>query len=83
MADTPEPKPSDIDVLMIENPLDLTKENIDRIIAYTRKHIQMLEGGKGKAAAKAVDAEKPKIDVQKLLGAKIRASKPDAGPRRF
>lgn len=40
---------SDLDELMDRDPLELSSQDLDAIIAYQRKHRANLEGGKGKA----------------------------------
>lgn len=76
---TPDEVVSSIDMLMSLDPLDLTEQDLDAIIAYQRRHRHNLEGGakptrkalKGAAAAKADGVE----DRQALVDL-IKASIP-------
>lgn len=45
----PPPEPSELDELMSRDPLEMTTEHIDKIIAYNRQdRARRAEGGKGK-----------------------------------
>ena len=60
----PAPTPNDLTVLMSLDPMDLTKQDLDRIIAYQRKQRVMREGGtKTKKESGA-----PAVDIKALLG---------------
>lgn len=57
----PPPEPSELDILMQTDPLELTKDNIDSIIAYQRKVRAQREaaskpGARKKAAAESREA---------------------------
>jgi hypothetical protein len=78
--------PNDLTTLMSLDPLDLTKQDLDRIIAYQRKQRQMREGG----ARVKKESGAPAVDIKALLGKKIEpkatpAPKPSNGGfiRRF
>lgn len=71
MTDIPEP-PTDLTALMSLDPLDLTKQDLDKIIAYQRKQRMAREAG-GKT--KRVTGEAPAVDIKALLG-KIQPAKP-------
>ncbi len=56
--------PNDLTALMSLDPMDLTKQDLDRIIAYQRKQRVMREGGtKTKKESGA-----PAVDIKALLG---------------
>lgn len=58
--------PNDIDALMAEDPLQLSRQDLDRIIAYQRKQRASREAGvrtkkpRGEAA--------PAVSIEQLLG---------------
>lgn len=54
---------SDLNALMDRDPLSLSTQDIDSIIAYQRQHRATMESG-GKRARKV---EGPKVDVQSVL----------------
>jgi hypothetical protein len=64
MTDLPEP-PTDLTALMSIDPLDLTKQDLDKIIAYQRKQRLAREGG---AKTKRAASEGPAVDIKALLG---------------
>ncbi len=64
MTDMPEP-PTDLTALMSLDPLDLTKQDLDKIIAYQRKQRLAREGG---AKTKRATGEAPAVDIKALLG---------------
>lgn len=70
MTDTPEaPDQQTLDEIMDLNPINLTRENIDTIIAHQRAHrAKMSESvGRGRAKiAKVTDGTAPKLDLVKL-----------------
>jgi len=64
MTDIPEP-PTDLTALMSLDPLDYTKQDLDKIIEYQRKQRRVREaGGKTKKAT----GEAPAVDIKALLG---------------
>lgn len=63
---------SDLNDLMDKDPLSLSAQDIDAIIAYQRQHRAMMESG----AKRARKAEGPKVDIGSALDALI---KPKAG----
>ena len=63
MTDIPEP-PTDLTALMSLDPLDLTKQDLDKIIAYQRKQrLQREAGGRTKKAT----GEAPAVDIKALM----------------
>jgi len=63
MTDIPEP-PTDLTALMSLDPVDLTKQDLDKIIAYQRKQrMQREAGGKTKRAT----GEAPAVDIKALM----------------
>jgi len=64
MTDIPEP-PTDLTALMSLDPLDLTKQDLDKIIAYQRKQRLAREGG---AKTKRATSDAPAVDIKALLG---------------
>jgi len=64
MTDIPEP-PTDLTALMSLDPLDLTKQDLDKIIAYQRKQRMQREAG---AKTKRATGEAPAVDIKALLG---------------
>ncbi len=62
MTDLPR---NDLDLLMSLDPLELTKDDLDQIIAYHRNLRAQREEGKGRAA-RAANAPKVKLDLSKL-----------------
>ena len=64
MTDILEP-PTDLTALMSLDPLDLTKQDLDKIIAHQRKQrMQREAGGKTKRAT----GEAPAVDIKALMG---------------
>ena len=61
---TDEP-PNDLTALMSLDPLDLTKQDLDKIIAYQRKQRLAREGG---AKTKRATSDAPAVDIKALLG---------------
>lgn len=62
---TEEETPTDLTALMSLDPLDLTKQDLDKIIAYQRKtRIQREAGGKTKKVKEGALA----VDIKALLG---------------
>jgi len=72
---TDEP-PTDLTALMSIDPLDLTKQDLDKIIAYQRKQRLAREGG---AKTKRATSDAPAVDIKALLG-RITSAKPVATP---
>ena len=56
--------PTDLTALMSLDPLNLTKQDLDRIIAYQRKQRVQREGG----AKTRKDSGAPAVDIKALLG---------------
>ncbi len=73
MTDLPEP-PTDLTALMSLDPLDLTKQDLDKIIAYQRKQRMTREAG---GRTKKATGEAPAVDIKALLG---KIQKPAAAP---
>lgn len=65
----PPPPPSELDELMSRDPLDLSSQDIDKIIASQRQFRARKEaGGKGKKAKAAAEPDNaPKIDLVALV----------------
>src|SRR5258705_55551 len=72
---TDEP-PNDLTALMTLDPLDLTKQDLDKIIAYQRKQRLAREGG---AKTKRATSDAPAVDIKALLG-RITGTKPTITP---
>lgn len=70
--EAPEADPVDIDTLMAQDPLSLSKQDLDRIIAYQRKMRVQREAGV--RTKKAADKPATKIDVSSLLSKPIISS---------
>ena len=66
--------PNTVDQLMEIDPLELTSENIDAIIAYHRKARAASTGGKAKR-----DTAGPKVDISEVMKALGGAPAPVAG----
>src|SRR5258705_13193689 len=64
MTPSDEP-PTDLTALMSLDPLDLTKQDLDKIIAYQRKQRLAREGG---AKTKRATNDAPAVDIMALLG---------------
>lgn len=58
-------EPNDIDLLMSLDPLDMSKQDIDKIIAYHRNQRALKESG-ARTRAKKDTGPSQKIDLQKL-----------------
>ena len=56
---------TDLTALMSLDPLNLTRQDLDRIIAYQRKQRVAREGG---AKTKKATGEAPAVDIKALLG---------------
>ena len=63
---TEDDTPNDIDALMAIDPLDLSKQNLDRIIAYQRK--QRLAREAGVRTKKPRGEAPPAVSLEALLG---------------
>ena len=73
------PTPNDLTALMSLDPMDLTKQDLDRIIAYQRKQRAMREGG----AKMKKESGAPAVDIKALLGKvqpKVEAAAPAKAP---
>jgi len=57
--------PTDLTALMSLDPLDLTKQDLDKILAYQRKQRMQREAG---AKTKRATGETPAVDIKALLG---------------
>ena len=68
--------PTDLTALMSLDPLDLTKQDLDKIIAYQRKQRLAREGG---AKTKRATSDAPAVDIKALLG-RITSTKPTIAP---
>jgi hypothetical protein len=67
-----EPEETDLNVLMSLDPLELSRRDLDQIIAYQRKNRAQREAG---VRTRKPKADGPKIDIKDLL-----ASVPKATP---
>lgn len=63
MTDIPE-SPTDLTTLMSLDPLDLTKQDLDKIIAYQRKQRMVREAG---GRTKKATGEAPAVDIKALM----------------
>jgi len=59
------------------DPLDLTKQDLDKIIAYHPKQRLAREGG---AKTKRATSDAPAVDIKALLGRITTAAKPTTTP---
>jgi len=76
MTPSDEP-PTDLTALMSLDPLDLTKQDLDKIIVYQRKQRLAREGG---ARTKRATSDAPAVDIKALLGKITSSAKPTAIP---
>jgi len=74
MTDEPE-TPTDLNVLMSLDPLELTRQDRDQIIAYQRKQRAQREAG---VKVKKPKAESPPIDFKSLMSTVVKPA-PKAG----
>ncbi len=65
--------PSDLDLLMSIDPLDLTKDDLSAIVLYHRNIRAAREVGKGKAVRRA-NAGTAKLDIASLMSSIVTAS---------
>lgn len=65
-------EPFDIDILMAQDPLELSKLDLDRIIAYQRKARAQRE--QGIRTKKPKDSAPSKLDISSLLAKPIISS---------
>jgi len=72
MTDIPEP-PTDLTALMSLDPLDLTKQDLDKIIAYQRKQRMVREAG---GRTKKATGEAPAVDIRALMSKVQKAAAP-------
>lgn len=67
--DLPQPAINNLDLLMQTDPLEMTKSDINDIIAYCRNHRAKMTESVGKARTKApkvTDSKAPALDLTKL-----------------
>lgn len=91
ILDTPAiapPSPSELDELISRDPLDLSAQDIDKIIAMQRQYRAQREAPKAGRKPKGDAAATPKIDLATALGlvkppTTITPPKPGAGLRRL
>lgn len=76
MSDEPEVEILDLNILMSIDALELTRSDIDQIIAYQRKHRAQREAG---IKVKKPRAESPKINFKELLAS---IPKPEPAPKK-
>ncbi len=70
-------EPTDLTALMSLDPLDLTKQDLDKIIAYQRKQrIQREAGGRTKKAT----GETPAVDIKALMNKIVKPAAPTTRP---
>ena len=77
----PPPPPSELDELMSRDPLDLSAQDIDKLIQYQRAQRAKREGGKGKKATTLSDGSG--LDLAAMIRGDIApklAPKPAAAP---
>lgn len=71
MTDEPE---SDLDTLMSQDPLSLSDQDIDRIIAYQRKVRGLREAGVKVKKPKAEAGAAPRLDLSTLMSQPAKQS---------
>lgn len=71
MSDEPE---SDLDTLMSQDPLSLSDQDLDRIIAYQRKMRSLREQGVKVKKPKAEPGTAPKLDLASLMAKPAKES---------
>lgn len=77
---TDDEAPTDLNVLMSLDPLELTRQDRDQIIAYQRKSRAQREAG---VKTRKPKAESPQIDIKALMGTVVKpAPKPGTSIRR-
>jgi len=69
--------PTDLTALMSLDPLDLTKQDLDKIIAYQRKQRLAREGG---AKTKRATSDAPAVDIKALLSRIQKPAVPTSRP---
>jgi len=67
-------EPTDLTALMSLDPLDLTKQDLDKIITYQRKQRMQREAG---GRTKKATGETPAVDIKALMN---KIVKPTAAP---
>jgi len=77
MTDIPEP-PTDLTALMSLDPLDLTKQDLDKIIAYQRKQRMVREAG---GRTKKATGEAPAVDIKALMSKIVKPSTITIAPK--
>lgn len=70
-------EPTDLTALMSLDPLDLTKQDLDKIIAYQRKQRMQREAG---GRTKKATGETPAVDIKALLGKIQKPAVPTSKP---
>jgi len=82
MTDQPEDDFNDIDALMAIDPLELSRQDLDRIIAYQRKQRTLRE--QGVRTKKSRGEAAPALQLSELLASLPKAPpKPSTMKRRF
>lgn len=66
-------EPTDLTALMSLDPLDLTKQDLDKIIAYQRKQRMQREAG---GRTKKATGETPAVDIKALMNKIVKAAAP-------
>ena len=75
----PPPPPSELDEIMSRDPLGLSAQDIDSLIAMQRRHRALREGGKSKKATTLSDGSG--LDLAAMIrGDTTLAPKPAAAP---
>ncbi len=75
---TTEPEtPTDLSVLMSLDPLELTRQDLDQIIASQRRHRAQREGG---VKTRKPKDSAPKIDIKALLAKTAKPAEPAPAP---
>lgn len=64
-------EPTDLTALMSLDPLDLTKQDLDKIIAYQRKQRMQREAG---GRTKKATGETPAVDIKALMNKIVKPS---------
>lgn len=76
----PPPPPSELDELISRDPLDLSAQDIDKIIAYQRQQRARKEAGGKTRKAKAADGPASTIDLVALVLGKPSIPAPGSVP---
>ncbi len=67
-------EPIDLTALMSLDPLDLTKQDLDKIIAYQRKQRMQREAG---GRTKKATGETPAVDIKALMNKIVKPAVPN------